>query len=318
MAHRFAAALACVLCASCRKHQLRAEDAARCREASVDPARLRAHVDALSARFVPRDFDHPANLDRAADYVAAELRSAGAAVVDQPYTVESRTYRNVLARLGPETEERIVVGAHYDAAGDQPGADDNASGVAGLLELARLLSSSVPPLRIELAAYTLEEPPNFAEETMGSAIHAALLAQQKVPVRLMISLEMIGAFSDAEGSQSYPLFLGLFYPSTANFVAVVGRWGQGPTIDEVARGLRAASDLPVETLSAPEFVAGVDFSDHRSFWAHSYPAVMVTDTAFLRNPRYHTPEDRPETLDYARMAEVVKGVHCAVQSVARR
>src|SRR2546428_8188878 len=150
MGRRFVPAAACALSAGGGNHQLRPEDGARCRGASPDPARLRAHVEALSTRFVPRDFEHPANLDRAADHVAAELRASGAAVEDQPYTVGSRTYRNVLARMGPQTPERIVVGAHYDAAGDQPGADDNASGVAGLLELARLLSSALPPLRIDL------------------------------------------------------------------------------------------------------------------------------------------------------------------------
>ena len=290
----------------------------RCRAAVVDPSRLRAHVETLGTQFVPRDFEHPENLDRVAAYVSAELRTAGAAVEEQPYTVASRTYRNVLARIGPDTAERIVIGAHYDAAGNQPGADDNASGVAGLLELSRLLAAEVPPLRVDLVAYTLEEPPNFAEETMGSAVHASFLAERKTKVRLMISVEMIGAFSEEAGTQSYPLFFGLFYPSTANFVAVVGKWGQGAAVDEVASSLRAASDLPVETLSAPSFVTGVDFSDHRSFWHQGYTAVMVTDTAFFRNPRYHTSEDKPETLDYSRMAEVVKGLNCAVQSVARR
>jgi Zn-dependent M28 family amino/carboxypeptidase len=297
---------------------VRPEAETRCRGAAADPARLRAHVEALGTRFVPRDFEHPENLDRAAAYVTQALRASGATVEDQPYTVGSRTYRNVLARIGPETGERIVVGAHYDAAGEQPGADDNASGVAGLLELSRLIAAAPPPLRVELAAYTLEEPPNFAEDTMGSAVHAGFLAARNAKVRLMISVEMIGAFSDEPGSQSFPLFFGLFYPSTANFVAVVGKWGQGAAVDEVAASLRTASALPVETLSAPAFVTGIDFSDHRSFWEHGYSAVMITDTAFYRNPRYHTPEDRPETLDYARMAEVVKGLHCAVQTVARR
>jgi len=311
-------AFVCALCACGGNQQLRPEAEARCRGASADAARLRAHVEALSTRFLPRDFDHPENLDRAAAYIGDSLRASGAAVEDQPYTVGSRTYRNVLARIGPETPERIVVGAHYDAAGDQPGADDDASGVAGLLELARLLSAAPPPLRVDLAAYTLEEPPNFGEDTMGSAVHAGFLAARTARVRLMISVEMIGTFSDAPGSQSYPLFFGLFYPSTANFIAVVGKWGQGAAIDEVARALRLASELPVETLSAPAFVTGVDFSDHRSFWENGYTAVMVTDTAFYRNPRYHTADDRLETLDFARMAEVVKGLHCAVQSVARR
>jgi Zn-dependent M28 family amino/carboxypeptidase len=240
-------------------------------------------------------------------------------VRDQTYRAFSGTYRNVLASYGPDTPERIVVGAHYDAAGDDPGADDNASGVAGLLELGRLLAASPPPLRVELAAYTLEEPPGFATESMGSVVHARSLRAEGARVRLMISLEMIGTFSDAPGSQSFPVGVPRGdYPTTGSFIAVVGRNGQGGMVAEIAGAMRLASRVPVETLVARRSVPGVDLSDHRSFWDEDYPAVMVTDTAFFRNPRYHTPEDTADTLDYVRMAEVVQGVHCAVQAVARR
>jgi Zn-dependent M28 family amino/carboxypeptidase len=287
-----------------------------CGGVAVDQAALRAHVEALAGgQFAPRDFDHPENLDRAAGWIAEALNRTGATVREQAYQVDGRTYRNVLADFGPETPERIVVGAHYDTAGDQPGADDDASGVAGVLELARLLAERPPPCRVELAAWTLEEPPSFRSARMGSAVHAASLAAGGARVRLVISVEMIGAFSDARDSQSYPAGLGLFYPSTGNFIAVAGKWGQGAAVSEVARALRTGSRLPVETLSAPSFITGIDFSDHRSFWAHGYDAVMVTDTSFFRNERYHTTADRPETLDYVRMAEVVKGLHCAVQAI---
>lgn len=290
----------------------------RCAPGTVAPEILRRHVEALSTQFGPRDFAHPENLDRVAAYVWDAFRAGGAPVREQQYRVEGRTYRNVIAGIGPMTHERIIVGAHYDTAGEQPGADDNASGVAAVIELVRLLHAAPPPLRVELAAWTLEEPPNFRTERMGSAVHAARLLRERTRVRLMIAVEMIGTFSDASGSQSYPPLLGLFYPSTANFIAVVGKWGQGDSVGEIANGMRAGSTLPVETLTAPAFLTGVDFSDHLSFWNRGYPAVMVSDTAFFRNPRYHTVEDRPETLDYARMAEVVMGLHCAVQRLARR
>ncbi len=303
---------------ACGGRHLRPDAIAACRAGAVDPAVLRSHVEALVGGFAPRDFDHPENLERAAAFLADALRRTGATVSEQTYRAADRAYRNVLAEVGPDTPERIVVGAHYDTAGDQPGADDDASGVAGLLELARLLAASPPPMRVVLAAYANEEPPSFGTERMGSAVHARALADRGAKVRLMISLEMIGAFSDAKGTQRYPAVVGWFHPSTANFVAVVGKWGQGGAVADVAAALRAGSPLPVETLSAPTFLAGVDFSDHRSFWAQGYDAVMVTDTAFFRNPRYHTADDRPETLDYARMAEVVRGVHCAVQATARR
>jgi len=312
-------ALSCAaLLAACGGHRLRPGAEAPCLAPTVDPAALRVHVETLATRFAPRNFDHPANLDRAAAFLAGELRSAGAAVSEQTYDVEGRRYRNVVARFGPDTPEIVVVGAHYDTAGDQPGADDNASGVAGLLELARLLAAYPPPLRIELVAYTLEEPPSFRTAQMGSAVHARALAERGAKVRLMISVEMIGAFSDSEGSQEYPPVIGLFYPSAANFIAVVGKWGQGREVRAVASALRAASPLPVETLTAPTFVTGIDYSDHQSYWAHGYDAVMITDTSFFRNARYHTADDNPDTLDYARMAEVVKGLHCAVQDLARR
>jgi len=312
------AALALLLPALGCSHRIPATAEAACRLAGTAPAALRAQVETLTSRFAPRDFDHPANLDAAAAHLAAELRAAGARVHEQPYTVDGREYRNVVAEVGPETAERIVVGAHYDSCGDQPGADDNASGVAGLVELTRLLAKAPPPLKVELVAYTLEEPPNFRSQRMGSAVHAADLAARQVSVRLMISLEMIGLFSDAPGSQRYPPVLGWFYPSRGDFIAVVDRWGQGDAAAEVAAGLRAGGAVPVERLSAPGWVQGVDFSDHLNYWAHGFPAVMVTDTAFMRNRRYHTRDDQPETLDYRRMVEVVRGTRCAVEAVARR
>ncbi len=310
-----AAALVLLACGSRR---VPPDARAACRGGAVDPAALRATVEALATRFGPRDFEHPENLERAAAFLADALAATGAKVTVQPFTAGDRTYRNVLAELGPDTAERIVVGAHYDTAGEQPGADDDASGVAGLVELARLLAAHPPPLRVVLAAYANEEPPSFGSDRMGSFQHARGLASAGARVRVMISLEMIGTFSDAKRSQSYPAVVGWFHPPTANFVAVVGKWGQGGVVRDVAASLRAGSPLPVETLSAPTFLAGVDFSDHRSFWANGYDAVMVTDTAFFRNPRYHTPADTPDTLDYARMAEVVKGVHCAVRAAAMR
>ena len=171
-------------------------------------------------------------------------------------------------------------------------------------------------MRTDLALWTLEEPPNFRTEHMGSAVHAAQLAAEHARIRLMISVEMIGYFSDAEGSQELPTGLGLFYPSKGNFIAVVGRWGQGAAIEEVAAAMRRGSPLPLEKLSAPAGMTGVDFSDHLNFWAHGYDAVMVTDTSFFRNANYHTKGDTPATLDYARLALTVRGLHCAIRELA--
>jgi len=279
---------------------------------------LEAHVRALVS-FSPRDETHPESLDRTAAWIRRELQEAGGKVEDQAFEAKGAVYRNVLAHFGPATRERIVVGAHYDAAGPYPGADDNASGVAGLIELARLLGEVPPQIHVELVAFTLEEPPSFTTPAMGSAIHAASLKERGIPIRAMIALEMIGYFTDVPGSQEYPLsILKLFYPTRGNFIGVVGKLGQGALVRRIRNAMRRASPLPVHSISAPRWLPGVDFSDHRSYWAAGYDAVMITDTAFYRNPNYHAADDTQETLDYERMAMVVKGVYSAVMAEGGR
>jgi Zn-dependent M28 family amino/carboxypeptidase len=277
-------------------------------EHKIHAASLRAHVEALSQRFVPRDDEHPEILRMAAAYIAQQLRSAGVQVSDQEFHVYGASYKNVIAEFGPESSHVIVVGAHYDTAGDQPGADDNASGVAGLIELGRLLAQAPLRSKVMLAAYALEEPPHFRTENMGSAVHAKSLRARGLSVKLMISLEMIGYFSEAPNSQGFPLPLfRLFYPSRGNFILIVDRLFSNRA-RELKKAMRAASDLPVYSINAPALIPGVDFSDHLSFWNEGYPAVMVTDTSFYRNPHYHSRLDTAERLDYAKMAEVVRGV----------
>src|SRR6185369_9998410 len=276
---------------------------------TVDPSRLEAHVRKLSIELGPRDLDHIENLDRVAAYIKDELNQTSGYVSEQAYRVQGQTYRNVVAQFGPESEERIIVGAHYDTAGALPGADDNASGVAGLIELARLLGGQQLPLRVELVAFSLEEPPYFRTTGMGSSVHAESLHNQHVQVRAMISLEMIGCFSDAPGSQSFPAgVLSAFYPSKGNFIAVVGRPGDGLLVRKMKSSMRNATSLPVYSINAPRFVAGVDFSDQLNYWEAGYSAVMITDTAFYRNRNYHTAKDTADQLDYNRMAMVVEDV----------
>lgn len=287
-------------------------------ERTVDPARLEAHVRKLSVELGPRDESHVENLDRVAAYIKDELSQTTPLVSEQPYRLEGKSYRNVIAQFGPETEERIIVGAHYDTAGPLPGADDNASGVAGLIELARLLGRQPPPLRVELVAFTLEEPPYFRTTGMGSSVHAESLRQQNVRVRAMFSLEMIGYFSDAPGSQQFPIGpLSAFYPSTGNFIGVVGRLGDWSLVRRTKAAMRNAAPLPVYSINAPGIVPGVDFSDQLNYWRAGYDAVMITDSAFYRNRNYHTAQDTAEKLDYKRMAMVVEGVYAAVVELAR-
>jgi hypothetical protein len=211
-----------------------------------------------------------------------------------------------------------VVGAHYDVCGEQPGDDDNASAVAAVLELARLLERHRPDVahRLELALWPLEEPPNFRTPAMGSAVHARRLADGEVPVGGMICLEMLGYFSDRPGSQSFPVpGMGLLYPSRGNFIAVVGNGPSWRLTREVKARMDGATELPVRSINAPALVPGVDFSDHFNFWRQGWKAVMITDTAFYRNPNYHQLTDTPDTLDYGRMARVVTGVYAAATTL---
>jgi len=285
---------------------------------SVDAADLERDVRELSEQLVPRDQTHPSNLDRAAAYIRARLAETGGRLSEQPFTISGNTYRNVICSFGPESNERIIVGAHYDSYHEYAAADDNASGVGGLIELARLLSRANVPLQIDLVAYTLEEPPYFGTPHMGSVVHAESLRKDGIKVRAMISLEMIGYFSDAPDSQSFPVsLLRAFYPSQGNFIAVVGSWGEGGLARRVKRAMIGSSSLPVYSINAPRFVPGVDFSDHLSYWKAGYDALMITDTAFYRNHNYHTANDTPEKLDYRRMAMVVAGVYGAVMDLSR-
>jgi Zn-dependent M28 family amino/carboxypeptidase len=288
----------------------------------ADPARLRAAVEHLSVALYPRSFGS-ANLDKAGRYIRDSFASVGARPEVQEFQVDGERFFNISARFGPKEGKVVVVGAHYDSHGDSaaaamaeraftksthtPGADDNASGVAGLIELARLLVAHPPSRPVELVAYTLEEPPHFRTDDMGSARHARALRSQEV--ELMISLEMIGYFSDAPGSQTYPVpGLTWLYPDTGNFIALVSRpqdWRETRRLKALMRG---AANLPVRSINAFPVIPGIDFSDHLNYWAHGMPAVMVTDTAFNRNLEYHGPGDTFERLEYAKMAEVVQGV----------
>ncbi len=280
---------------------------------SVDPGTLRKDVLHLVNAFAPRDAAHPENLRRCADYINKRFKESGARVSEQVFRADNKIYVNVIASFGPETGERLIVGAHYDTAGPLPGADDNTSGVVGLLTLAHWLGKAKLTYPIDLIAYTLEEPPYFRTPFMGSAQHAALLKQNNIPVKLMISLEMIAYFSDAPNSQTYPIrALSWLYPSTGNFIAVVGKIGEGAIVQKVKSGLRASTKIPVHSVNAPRFIPGIDFSDHQNYWNHGYPAIMITDTANFRNPNYHTASDTPDTLNYEKMAEVLRGVYYVI------
>lgn len=279
----------------------------------ADPARLERDVRSLTSLTPARNGLNLESLNQAAAYIAKGFSETGCRLAEQGFVVDHIAYKNVTCSFGPVSGPRIVIGAHYDVYSDtNPGADDNASGVAGLLELARLIAASKPELshNLELVAYSLEEPPYFRSDDMGSFVHASRLVEDKVIVKLMVSVEMIGYFSDEVGSQSYPLSrLDWFYPRTANFIGVVGRSFDRTAVARVKELMAVSDALPVYSINAPALVPGIDFSDHLNYWHLGLPAVMVTDTAFLRNPNYHRPSDTPDTLDYRRMGLVVDGLY---------
>lgn len=281
---------------------------------TADSAALRSHVETLASN-TTRNFYNTGSLDQTAAYLRTELEAVGLKPVYQTYTVNGNTYRNVICRYGSETAPRLVVGAHYDVCEEQAGADDNASGVAGGLELARLLQQHKPTLDycIELVLFTLEEPPAFRSEAMGSYVHAQRLVEQGVEVKGMVCLEMIGYFTDERKSQQYPAgIMKAVYPTTGNFIAVVGKTGQRKFTRTVKKAMKGACNIDVVSINAPSWIPGIDFSDHQNYWSHDWDAVMITDTSFYRNKNYHTKNDLPETLDYGRMAEVVNGVFAAI------
>jgi Zn-dependent M28 family amino/carboxypeptidase len=272
---------------------------------------LRRHLVVLCDEIGPRSMSQPAALERAADYVEEALAGCGYAVQRQPYEWRGGTFRNLIVELPGTTlpDEVVVFGAHYDTVPQTPGADDNASAVAALLELARLCRDTRPARAVRFVAFTLEEPPAFFTPHQGSRVYVHALRQRGERVVAMVALEMLGYYSDDPNSQHFPLWpLRWFYPTIGNFIGVVGNLRSRALARQVARAMRAGTDLPVEWLAAPAVVPGLALSDHASFWLHGYPAVMVTDTAFYRNPHYHRPTDRPETLDFGRMARCVQGL----------
>lgn len=283
-------------------------------EPTTDNNRLRDIVKTLSVDFHPRTFRHSTNLEKTATFIETHLKKAGGRVESQNFQVSGQAFRNVRSFFGPESGPTIIVGAHYDSHGVTPGADDNASGVAGLIELAYLLQNNPPSQRVEIVAYPLEEPPFFATKKMGSYFHAKAVSQEANQVVSVIVLEMIGYFDEANGSQDYPAPLFKFiYPNTGNFIAVIGRHDQRSYISEVKAKMRGAAEIDVYSIAAPTHIPGIDFSDHRNYWEFGYDAVMITDTAFYRNKEYHKIGDTWDRLNYEKMGEVVKAVYSAVK-----
>ena len=286
-------------------------------------ARLQEHVRAVASR--PHNLGHPEELERAAAHIEAALEGMGYAVHRHPFSAPGREVRNIEAVIEPTAAtaagaRTLVVGAHYDSYGHAPGANDNGTGVAGVLELARLLADlrGEAPLRIRLVLFVNEEPPFFKTELMGSLVYARRLAASGEPVLGMLSLETLGFYSDAEGSQRYPWPLGLLYPTKGDFVAFVGLVSSRAFVRRAVAAFRALAAFPSQGGTAPGLIPGIDWSDHWSFERVGIPALMVTDTALFRYPHYHSPADTPDKVDYERLARVVSGLERVVRAWAQQ
>jgi Zn-dependent M28 family amino/carboxypeptidase len=277
---------------------------------------LRQIVTMLASEIGVRSFQDAERLDKTASYISDQFTSVGCQVTRQPFVFQGHTYYNIIAELrgdvSPET--LLIVGAHYDAVRTTPGADDNASGVAGLLGLARELAGTRMVKTVRFVAFALEEWPVYRSRNMASFHYAKSLHENNERVDGMICLEMIGYFCDREGCQHFPFpFMNRMFPKTGNFIAMVGNMQSKAFTIRIAGSFKKATDLPVITLNAPAIMIGIDFSDHWSFGKFGYQALMVTDTAFYRNPHYHRATDTPDTLDYERMGKVVEGLIAAIQ-----
>jgi Zn-dependent M28 family amino/carboxypeptidase len=284
--------------------------------------RLRRHVDRLAGLIGQRHVGRPGALDAAAAVIEREFSTASYTVQRQSYRIQTVEVANLIAET-PGTVPgagTLILGAHYDTVEASPGADDNASGVAVLLETARLLAGRRFKRAVRFIAFTCEEPPHFYTGDLGSQRYARACRRRGEHIAGMLCLEMVGYFTDQAGTQQIPAgiprLLHRAFPRRGNFLAAVGNLGSWRLAWSFRRCFKKTTRFPLYSIVLPESVHAIRLSDNSSFWDHGYPALMLTDTSFLRNPHYHLPTDTPDTLDYPRMAQVTLGIAGAVARLA--
>jgi hypothetical protein len=278
--------------------------------------RLERHVRWLAGAIGERNVWRPDALSAAASYLEAEVRGLGLEPRAQEFSVAERPVRNLEAELRGREQRVVVLGAHYDSVAGSPGANDNASGVAALLEVARALRAEALTLTLRFVFFVNEEPPWFSTEDMGSLHYARRCRERGDSIESMLSIETVGYYADREGSQAYPFPLGLVYPSRGDFVAFVSRMRDRALVTRSLSAFRRGAAFPSQGAAAPAVLPGVGWSDHWSFWRVGVPAMMVTDTAPYRYPAYHVADDTPEELDYERLARVVTGLIAVTRELA--
>jgi len=276
----------------------------------IDTLSIKNHLDKIINTAKSRNHRNIESLNYVANYIFNDFNKYADSVYYQPYIVDNKEYKNVVCVFGNQNAKTIVIGAHYDVCGNQDGADDNASGVVGLLELAKSLKGKKLNYRIEMVAYTLEEPPYFRTKNMGSFIHAKSLYENKTNVYGMFCLEMIGYFDDSKKSQDYPIGpLSLIYGNRGNYITLVNKFSKGQFSRTFNKQFKNQRLIKTKKFTAPATLPGIDFSDHLNYWAFDFSALMITDTAFYRNKNYHENTDKIETLDLLRMSKVIESVY---------
>lgn len=281
--------------------------------------RLRTHVSTLAERIGERNIKHYDALKASIEYIENALKSEGFQVAEQEYSAGGKGVKNIETEIlgtGRPTEI-IIIGAHYDSVSGSPGANDNASGVAALLEVAHNLKALRPERTLRFVSFVNEEPPYFQTEEMGSRVYSRRSRERGENIVGMISLETIGCYSDAENSQRYPFPFSLFYPSRGNFIGFVGNTSSRTLVRQAIRRFREDAAFPSQGVAAPGWLTGIGWSDQWSFWKDDYPALMITDTAVFRYPHYHRMSDAPDKIDYDRMARVVSGISPVVRDLAQ-
>jgi len=276
----------------------------------ISAQQLQTHVEALAGVIGEHNVFHPEALAAAAAYISEQWRRQGYRVGQQGYRAEGMECNNLEVTC-PGTQrgdQVILIGAHYDSVCGSPGANDNGSGVAALLELSRRFKEAPPAVSLRFVAFVNEEPPFFYWGKMGSMIYAEAAKRRGDPIRYMVSLETIGYYSSQPGSQHYPPFLSYFYPDTGNFIAFASNLGSRRVMRHCLENFAKACDFPAQSIAAPAVVPGISWSDHLAFWRHGFEAFMITDTAPYRYPYYHTSEDTPDKLDYLSFARVANGL----------
>jgi len=263
-----------------------------------------------------RNYQNIEILNKVADYIKSQFLTISDSVNEQIYNVRNKEYKNIICSINTDKKERIIIGAHYDVCGIQDGADDNASGLAGLIELARILKGQDLKYRIDFVAYTLEEPPFFRTDYMGSNIHAKYLHDNKIKTKGMICLEMIGYFNDSRNSQDYPVgFLSWFYGKKGDYITVVQKYWNGKFGNDIKRLMQKENLIKTQSFKGPAFLPGVDFSDHQNYWKYDYSAVMITNTAFYRNKNYHETTDKLSTIDFKRLALTIDELSLVIKKL---